>query len=167
MEPQKNFQNSKEMSKDLVNYRRNLRESKRDELSRNFRGFPFKSKLYRLNKAQLFTLCRMLNTIGLKQNLPTNNNSITVAELKNRIQNCSLLNGFEIHNKTVNQILSKAINNYVKTQKPKYSGQYKNQFKNQGLGASMILSCLWRSESDARNKGKERNDRRIFSWRDL
>ena len=48
MEPQKNFQNSKEMSKDLVNYRRNLRESKRDELSRNFRGFPFKSKLYRL-----------------------------------------------------------------------------------------------------------------------
>ena len=130
MEPQKNFQNSKEMSKDLVNYRRNLRESKRDELSQNFRGFPFKSKLYRLNKAQLFTLCRMLNTIGLKQNLPTNNNSITVAELKNRIQNCSLLNGFEIHNKTVNQILSKAINNYVKTQKPKYSGQYKNQFKN-------------------------------------
>ena len=94
MEPQKNFQNSKEMSKDLVNYRRNLRESKRDELSRNFRGFPFKSKLYRLNKAQLFNLCSMLNTIGLQQKLPTKNKSVTVIELKKRIQSCSLLTNY-------------------------------------------------------------------------
>ena len=78
MESQKISKNYNEMSQELRDYRLKLLESIRQKINRDFRGFPYQTKFYNLNKSQLFTLCCMLNTIGLKQDLPTKNKTITV-----------------------------------------------------------------------------------------